>query len=783
MRKFANVVRSFIGGVVTPRMYVRDDISIYRNALRSGRNWIVSPHGGIVFREGLRYERPTLTGDFTRIFQFHRGGDESDALVEVGAGQYQVLFQDEQGELQQMGATQTARYTQDELEKLYFDNRATLGCLVHPNHPPVYITINETGELEQEEIQFTGIPKFNYNDFKSPNVASTSGSYTLVFETGWNTQQHGYYVSLGNVLAGFTAAGIPDNEVIPTAYRWVIDDSAANAANLEAALQVCIDLLGFTASSSVTVTADTLYNYNVTLTGPASGLSLSVIPSDHLNLVRRFQNDTEGQAAEEPAWSYPYVTENGGSYYRCKTPHRSESANEPGVGVDWEDVWELLGASPPQWWDYQHGGDNPWQADRVYAPWNRGFPSVCVFHDQRLIVMANKDNPTALYGSSLGAYANYVLGPEDDNAWIFVLDSSDTPKIKWAQSQQDLMLGTSSGDWRIGAEVTIAPTDIQAERQNNARSHLGKPAQIDTEIFYIEQGQRKMRVTQYRRNVLSFSSTDATLLSEHLFEDDAIVRMFPVYTPEVMLILVLKNGQTVMCTYEKQQNVLAYTQMDSPGRILDGCGYFSLGTNQDYQYFVVERQNGFYLERMNYPRRTLPDKLNENGIVHLDSWVSGVIDPEVPNRVAGLERLEGQKVSVLIDDAWIGEFTVQNGIVDIVSKNYPNKPYVVGLSYKGYAQTFEVTDNFQGTGFGAKRRWVDLRVRLLDSALPRIYSQIDPDRTPQTKMGEAETVRPGIQDVKQAGLGYGDGSLIIEQDRPYPTHVLGFFGDYQVEDR
>jgi hypothetical protein len=33
-------------------------------------------------------------------------------------------------------------------------------------------------------------------------------------------------------------------------------------------------------------------------------------------------------------------------------------------------------------------------------------------------------------------------------------------------------------------------------------------------------------------------------------------------------------------------------------------------------------------------------------------------------------------------------------------------------------------------------------------------------------------------DVKSTELGFNDGSVKIEQDRPFPTHVLGVFGQY-----
>lgn len=36
------------------------------------------------------------------------------------------------------------------------------------------------------------------------------------------------------------------------------------------------------------------------------------------------------------------IVSHGGAYYFCIDGHTSSSATEPGVGVDWEDVWQLI---------------------------------------------------------------------------------------------------------------------------------------------------------------------------------------------------------------------------------------------------------------------------------------------------------------------------------------------------------------------------------------------------------------------------------------------------------
>jgi hypothetical protein len=97
--------------------------------------------------------------------------------------------------------------------------------------------------------------------------------------------------------------------------------------------------------------------------------------------------------------------------------------------------------------------------------------------------------------------------------------------------------------------------------------------------------------------------------------------------------------------------------------------------------------------------------------------------------------------------------------------------------------TFEVAqgNNYQrGTGLGTVRKWAKLYVRLLDSALPIINGTLPPDRTPEMQMGIAEIVRMGLNDEIIRTSGWGDGSVTILQNRPYPTQILGLFGEFQL---
>jgi len=165
----------------------------------------------------------------------------------------------------------------------------------------------------------------------------------------------------------------------------------------------------------------------------------------------------------------------------------------------------------------------------------------------------------------------------------------------------------------------------------------------------------------------------------------------------------------------------------------------------------------------------------------MDSWISGTA---VDNVITGLAHLEGQVVAALVDDAWTGTYTVAGGQITLDDTNISgSEPYnglsAVGLLYLGTLETLEhAAGNQRGTGHGTVRKWNKLFVRTLDSSLPIVNGSLPPDRTPATQMNIAETVRMGLVDHVMRQLGWGDGSILIEQDRPYPTQVIGVFGEF-----
>jgi hypothetical protein len=98
-KRFQNVSQDFRAGVLSPRYTANVTSEAFAHSLRVGKNAIVSSQGGVAYREGMEFIEYNATQQPSRLFQFRRGGDVSDLLLEVNAGQTRYWLEDENGQI------------------------------------------------------------------------------------------------------------------------------------------------------------------------------------------------------------------------------------------------------------------------------------------------------------------------------------------------------------------------------------------------------------------------------------------------------------------------------------------------------------------------------------------------------------------------------------------------------------------------------------------------------------------------------------------------------------
>jgi len=767
-------------------------------------------------REGFQnIAEASVIGEENRIFQFHKGGNESDMLVEVSAGDEAIHFYIdgvESADTVDHAPDGNTPYLLTELEDLYFTNQEVTGVLLHPDHPPMYIEIALDGSVSGTYLPSNAVPKVDYRDANSPSQAPTlSDTYKIKFEdsTGgndpvWIDGKRWLFKYDGKWAVG-DGGNILEYKYNTTASTMTkhLNDAMSRISSLN------------TEGTTYVLTTTDSANHSVLISGPNAGKMMEIIPRNpdadrHVSIT----SDIAESQTLEAAWSYPtYVQypDGAGNYFQCIKP------NSPKVGVNdptFPEYWTDIGSTKPDTFDWQYPDGNIWQAFAVgvftesYSPGGRGFPTVGVIHQQRMILMANPGFTMGIFGSRINQYKDFTRGPQDDDPFFFAIDTSDTPTIKWAESQQNLIIGTSGGDYNLTAQVTLSPSDIQALKQNNARSHGSKAVTINTDIFYIEQGKEKVRATGYIRDVQAQSSKDVSLIAEHLLDARA-KRIVLMQTPEVVVFILRDDGSLACISYSHEQQNAAWYEFETQGEITDiavcytsSTGYTppaydptdvlnTMNTDEDELWVTVTYDGGttHYIEKMPYPKRVFKAAVEpgdsflvDQHLVNMDGWIRGTMTTGDSNVISGLGQFEGLTVACMVEDAWTGEYEVKEGIIILDAADIEDSysgTYSVGFRYTATARTFEMAvGNNKGSALFTRRRWNRIFVKTINSALPTINGKLPPDRDPAVLMGISDIIKTGLQDVEIRDVGWGDGSLLIEQPYPYPTEILGIGGEY-----
>ena len=248
--------------------------------------------------------------------------------------------------------------------------------------------------------------------------------------------------------------------------------------------------------------------------------------------------------------------------------------------------------------------------------------------------------------------------------------------------------------------------------------------------------------------------------------------------PSPIVWCVLNNGGLVGLTYEAAESVQAWHSHELSGGFVESIATVPAENGERDELFLLVRReiNGTtkrYIEVMESGMEENVSGTSEcffvdSGLSYRGTSVSGV---------AGLEHLEGMKVSVLADGAVQTEKTVVNGCITL---DAPASVVHVGLPFSSVLQTMPLTGIGQdGVSEEAKKRISGVVLRLyktlgfLIGGDGKVEEQSF--RTASNVMNAPPALFSGDRKVAFCGKWNRVSSVRIEQNQPLPLTVLGIF--------
>ncbi len=340
-----------------------------------------------------------------------------------------------------------------------------------------------------------------------------------------------------------------------------------------------------------------------------------------------------------------------------------------------------------------------------------GYPRFAGLHQGRLWFGGTPGQATTLFASATDDFENFRVGSNDDDALHLSLATDDQSRICWICPARSLLVGTSASEWTLAAPDGGAVTSSNAafSRQSSVGSEGKDAYSVENAVFYVQRGGKRLREISYKLEADGFTSTDTSLLAEHLFSSG--VKEWTVQRGKSTLLWVLMaDGTLGVLTTNVDQQVTAWQRVCFPGRrVCHLASLMQVGSSEDELWFVMRNESNGYvsLERM---VESLPylDGIGQVQAVEGASLMAGA-------QVAGLSGLvfeegapeQGEVVSFGSD----GSFALPEGSA-MAARLEEGTTLCYGVPYESVLQTLPLE---REVSFNAVHQLGRVKLRLLGS--------------------------------------------------------------------
>lgn len=411
----------------------------------------------------------------------------------------------------------------------------------------------------------------------------------------------------------------------------------------------------------------------------------------------------------------------------------------------------------------------------------RGHPRVVELHEERLMFGGTAYQPMTGYGSVIGDYENHNRGTADDAAIVFTLSGNELNAMQWMKSQNDLLIGTSGGEWRVSSHSTekpLTPSTINAKQQSTYGSEYVRAIVVDGVILFVQRGGRKIREMVYTYDQEKFVSADLTLLAEHVTEG-GVVSMALQQEPIPVLWCVTGLGKLVALTYARDQQVTGWHRHPIDGFVESVTTLHGKAGQDDELWIIVRRTIGE--DEVRFVERLSPFQWTAKADAYfVDCGIT--YSGAATATITGLGHLEGRTVDALADGRAVTGLVVVAGSVTLpvaAAKVHVGLPFVSQISPMRID-----SDGALGVFAGKVRRVVRavLRVRkTLGISYANEFSTYDVEVAGAAdQLAAATPLQTRDKEIDIHGDLTLDSHLTVKQALPLPFILQGIIPKYEV---
>lgn len=840
---------NFTAGEWSPMLDGRSDLAKFGNAVRKMENMIIYPHGPAQKRPGLRYIAETKDSTKeSRLIDFQFSTTQA-YILEFG-DQY-VRFYMNQGQILDGGIPYeiATPYLEADLSAIKYCQSADVLYLWHPDYAPRKITRKGHTDWVLEIIDFSPPPTSEQSMYPNINLtpgltAGTGVTFTAAsawFQNGDIGRTIKYGVSKAVIRNIVSSTAVTADIIIPwdttdtmIAGTWELFGSPTGTIQPSAAgpkgarVTVTGDIEAGRKNLVSTSGADDWWGASGTLSG-CYYLKNSATPFQAAKPAYVFMKDSQRYEAlyTAPAtpvignfqWSWGdfdtlgystiYVKLKGSSDPDSKAPNKPEFVQCAGTldifREEDQGLYIIVNGGVIEIDDFidnntmdgiiHHILENT-NASSLFTlekeAWNAnaGYPSCGTFFEDRLCAGGSTEYPQSVWGSQTGDYENFAPGVDDADGFNFTLSSRHVNKIMWLEPREKFIIGTNSGEWKLGPSDTqtpLTPLNVVAKRQTTCGSADIPPITVGQQTVFVQRAGLKLMEFFYQFEKDGFETTDLTRLAEHITAS-GVKEIVYQQEPLSIFWMCLEDGSLIGMTYLRAEEVIGWHKHPTDGLVeslatIPGDGY-------DEVWAIVKRTiNGTDKRFVEMIEKACNDDedtyITNNGLnaFYVDCGLT--YDGAPATSITGLDHLEGEEVAILADGSAVASQTVTAGGITL-----DNAASVVhaGLAYSPVLKPMRIEIALKdGTAQGRFRRVNKITVKCYRSGSFQAgadASSVDevPRRTSDDPMDNNPPLFTGDCPIEYDGRNDREGEFIITQDNAMPLTIVNIMQDIEVGD-
>jgi len=824
---------NFSAGEVSPAMGGRLDTARFKNGAAEITNFVVQPQGGLVRRMGTKFI--TEVKDSTKVHKLvpFRPSIQEAYILEFGNNSIRIINNDAVVLNTGVPINLVTTYSSAQLTEIYYTQSADVLYVAHPDHAPkrvlsydvddwaIELATTEDGPYQSPQPGDSSITLWLTDIVHRAKLTSTTNEFgPLSLNKGVE------YWKDGSLLLAFIRSsiiGVTNNVTIEPVARVV------DLKQLDNSAVITFDTLQTKVYASRTIwSTETEQSYIRNPSAGAGWVKMTthspipvVIGTSPNSYAADVMNSDAGypqmHAAVGAVGKRSFSDETITAILRSSTPlfltpddiGRQFRLNFSGKIV-WGTITSITSTTqvnvslgnmvPKDSLDSNLYINNAETTDWRLGSWFTGnYPRVVTFHQGRLIYAGTKLEQNRIWFSKADDYVSFattnLLGEVlDDNGINIGIVSGEVNTILWAQSGPVLLVGTNGEEFQvkptsISEALTSTNINVTVQTPYGSESNI-RPVKIGPSTLFVQNHGQRLRELMYNFEIDSFVASDTTVISEHIFRKHlSAVDMAYTQTPNSVLWFLGADGKLISLTYEKDQEVYAWTNHELGGNafVESIASIPSEVGMQDRLHMIVRRTiNGVtkrYIERFD-DEFNPSSPTDKDGMNYLDC--SYHYKGAAITTVTGLSHLEGELVSVVANNAIHPDRTVVSGQIQL---EYSATDVLVGYTYESRVQTLPTDDGSQfGTSHGKLKKVHRVDCQLLNTIGIKYGRDLNQMEIPRSfretngVMGQSPDLFTGIIQLTDESSFNRDGQYFIVQDQPYPCTILSLMPIIKVNE-